>query len=57
MDSCRHAQAKKVKKVEEDPETLLTVVHFVEHEQKGNVTVARQQVSEYKKEYPLLHRV
>lgn len=57
ISSCRHAQSKRVASQREQLETMLSIIEFVENQQKGNVTVARRDVVTYRKDQPFLNRI
>ena len=46
--SCQHAQNIKILKPDDKCDNMATIVHFVENENKGNVTMAREGITFYK---------
>ncbi|XP_041354576.1 uncharacterized protein LOC121372340 [Gigantopelta aegis] len=46
--TCKHAQKKAVRHKKEEIATMLTIIEFVEDQQKGNVTLARRHVPSFR---------
>ncbi|XP_046573692.1 uncharacterized protein LOC124281762 [Haliotis rubra] len=57
IPSCKHALRKEVQKKREVMETMLSIIHFVEDQQKGNVTVSRLGVPSFRVERPVFSRL
>ena len=57
IPSCRYAQKKAVRQKKEELETMLSIIQFVEDQQKGNVTLARKHALSFRWETPIFTRV
>ena len=57
MDACKHAKAKEVAKKRSEVETMLTIIQFVEDQQKGNVTISRKRVNSYRRDSVHMERI
>ncbi|ELT88341.1 hypothetical protein CAPTEDRAFT_185285 [Capitella teleta] len=56
MASCPEAQSLSLANKRRELETMVAIIDFVDMQQKGNITLARQNTAYYKKNYPLLKR-
>ncbi|KAK3097552.1 hypothetical protein FSP39_010702 [Pinctada imbricata] len=57
IQSCRHAQSKRVRKRRAEMETILTIIQFVEDRQRGNITIHRRGVPDFRQPTVTLQRI